>query len=100
MAYSELIKDYERVRDYMRQFYVYGFKSREEYDAKSPRSYDNECRRIESWLGKYMSFRQDAGGKQVFLSVGTVGPFLTILSINLSRPKSLPTRILPFFTIY
>ena len=69
MAYSELIKDYERVRDYMRQFYVYGFRSREEYDAKSARSYDNERRRIESWLGDYMSFRQDSSGKQVFLSV-------------------------------
>ncbi len=69
MAYSELIKDYERVRDYMREFYIYGFKSREEYDSKSARSYDNERRRIESWLGEYMSFRQDAGGKQVFLSV-------------------------------
>ena len=69
MAYSELIKNFERVRDYMRQFYVYGFKSREEYDAKSARSYDNERRRIESWLGAYMSFRQDASGKNVFLSV-------------------------------
>ena len=39
MAYSELIKRFERIRDYMRQFYVYGFKSREEYDAKSARSY-------------------------------------------------------------
>ena len=51
MAYSELVKDYERIRDYMRQFYVYGFKSRDEYDAKSARSYDNERRRVESWLG-------------------------------------------------
>ncbi|MBD5500094.1 MAG: WYL domain-containing protein, partial [Lachnospiraceae bacterium] len=47
----------------------YGFKSREEYDAKSTRSYDNERRRIESWLGDYMAFRQDAAGKNVFLSV-------------------------------
>lgn len=69
MAYSELIKNFEHIRDYMRQFYVYGFKSREEYDAKSARSYDNERRRIESWLGEYMSFRQDASGKNVFLSV-------------------------------
>ena len=30
MAYSELIKNFERIRDYMREFYVYGFKSREE----------------------------------------------------------------------
>lgn len=69
MAYSELIKSFERIRDYMREFYVYGFKSREEYDAKSARSYDNERRRVESWLGDYMSFRQDAAGKNVFLSV-------------------------------
>ena len=69
MAYSELIKNFEKIRDYMREFYVYGFKSREEYDKKSARSYDNERRRMESWLGDYMCFRQDAGGKNVFLSV-------------------------------
>ena len=48
MAYSELIKNFERIRDYMREFYVYGFKTREEYYSKSARSYDNERRRIES----------------------------------------------------
>ena len=69
MPYSELIKNFERIRDYMRQFYVYGFKSRNDYDAKSARSYDNERRRIESWLGEYMEFRQDNDGKRVFLSV-------------------------------
>lgn len=69
MAYSELMKNFERIRDYMREFYVFGFKSREEYDAKSTRSYDNERRRIESWLGRYMSFHQDGNGKNVFLSV-------------------------------
>jgi len=69
MAYSELIKSFEKIRGYMREFYVYGFKSREEYDRKSSRSYDNEKRRIESWLGEYMSFRRDSGGKAVFLSV-------------------------------
>ena len=30
----------------MREFYVYGFKNRNEYDAKSARSYDDERRRI------------------------------------------------------
>ena len=69
MGYSELIKNFERIRDFMREFYVYGFKSRDEYSAKSARSYDNERRRIESWLGDYMAFRQDAAGKKVFLSV-------------------------------
>ena len=41
MAYSELIQNFDRIRDYMRQFYVYGFKCRTEYDKKSARSYDN-----------------------------------------------------------
>ena len=73
MAYSELIKNFEKIRGYMRDFYVYGFKSREEYDAKSARSYDNERRRLESWLGDYMGFRQDSTGKNVFLTVDNRG---------------------------
>lgn len=50
MAYSELVKNFEKVRAYMREFYVYGFKNRSEYNAKSARSYDDERRRIDSWL--------------------------------------------------
>ncbi len=69
MPYSERIKNFEKVRSYIREFYVYGFKSRTEYDAKSARSYDDERRRIESWLGDYMRFTQTAEGKNVFLSV-------------------------------
>ena len=69
MAYSELIKNFEKVRAYMREFYVYGFKSRTEYDAKSARSYDDERRRLESWLGDCMRFTQTPEGKNVFLSV-------------------------------
>ncbi|HML47811.1 MAG TPA: WYL domain-containing protein [Clostridia bacterium] len=69
MAYGELIKRFDRIRDYMREFYVYGFKSREEIDIKSARGYDNERRRMESWLGECMGFRHTAEGKNVFLSV-------------------------------
>lgn len=69
MAYSEVIKNFNRIRDYMREFYVYGFKSRDEYTKKSSRSYDDERRRLESWLGDYMQFRQTSEGKNVFLSI-------------------------------
>ena len=69
MAYSELIKKFDKIRAYMRDFYVYGFKSRVEYDLRSARSYDDERRRIESWLGDYMRFTKTAEGKNVFLSV-------------------------------
>ena len=69
MENSELIKNFERIRDYMRQFYVYGFQSRSEIGPKSPRSYDNERRRIENWLGDSMSFRRTESGKQVFINM-------------------------------
>ena len=69
MAYSELIKDFNRIRAYMRSFYVYGFRHRGEYGEKSARSYDDERRRIESWLGDYMAFRRDDSGRRFFLSV-------------------------------
>ena len=48
MAYNELVKNFKRIRDYMREFYVYGFKSRDEFNKKSARSYDDERRRLES----------------------------------------------------
>lgn len=69
MSYSELIKNFNKIRDYMREFYVYGFKSREEYTKKSSRSYDDERRRTESWLGDWMKFRQTSEGKNVFISI-------------------------------
>lgn len=68
-SYSELIKNFEKIRAYMRDFYVYGFKSREDYSNKSSRSYDDERRRIESWLGDHMSFVRTPEGKNVFISI-------------------------------
>ena len=53
----------------MRDFYVYGFKSRDDYQSKSARSYDDERRRIESWLGDHMSFVRTPEGKNVFISI-------------------------------
>lgn len=68
-SYSELIKNFEKIRNYMREFYVYGFKSRDEYNKKSARSYDDERRRMESWLGDHMSFVRTPEGKNVFISI-------------------------------
>jgi DNA-binding transcriptional ArsR family regulator len=68
-SYSELIKNFEKIRAYMRDFYIYGFKSRDEYDQKSARSYDDERRRMESWLGEHMSFVRTPEGKRMFISI-------------------------------
>ncbi len=69
MAYRELIKNFEKIRTYMRDFYLFGFKSRSEFDRKSARSYDDERRRIESWLGEHMRFVTTRDGKRLFLSI-------------------------------
>ena len=47
MAFSELVKSFEKIRGYMREFYVYGFRTRSGFAGKSGRTYDNERRRLE-----------------------------------------------------
>ena len=69
MAYSELIKNFEKVRSYMRDFYVYGFRGRDEFDAKSARAYDDEYRRVKGWLEGYIDSYYDESGKKVFISI-------------------------------
>ena len=68
-SYNELIKNFEKIRAYMREFYVYGFKRRDDYQSKSARSYDDERRRLESWLGEHMHFVRTPEGKNVFISI-------------------------------
>ena len=69
MAYSELIKNLDTLRSYIRSFYIYGFKRRDQFFGKSLRTYDDEKRRLENYLDGYMAFRTDENGKVTFLSI-------------------------------
>ena len=69
MAYSELIKNLDTLRTYIRSFYIYGFKTRDKFHGKSSRTYDDEKRRLENYLDGYMTFRPDENGKVTFLSI-------------------------------
>lgn len=69
MAYSELIKNLDTLRTYIRSFYIYGFKTRDKFFGKSARTYDDEKRRLENYLDGYMTFRPDEDGKVTFLSI-------------------------------
>lgn len=77
--YSELIKNFSRIRDYMREFFVFGFKTRNDFNQKSKRTYDNERRRIENYLGDLTKWEYSDSGKKVFISVDSskisVNPF-------------------------
>lgn len=62
--FSELVKRFDKIRSYVRDFYIYGFKTREDYQDKSGRTYDNERRRIESWFSDYIRCDYNAEHKK------------------------------------
>ncbi len=68
-GFSELIKNFGRTRDYVRDFFIYGFKVRGDFSRKSSRTYDDERRRIESWLGDCVQYDDSQRGRQIFLTV-------------------------------
>lgn len=70
-GFTELIKNFDKIRDYTREFFVYGYKCRNDYTKKSGRSYDNERRRIESYLSGYIRWETNARGKNLFISTDT-----------------------------
>ncbi|MCM1541301.1 MAG: WYL domain-containing protein [Blautia sp.] len=67
--FQELIKSFPKTREYVRDFFVYGFKTREEFRDKSPRTYDNERRRLESWLGNYVRKDHVSNGANISLAI-------------------------------
>lgn len=68
-GFSELIKNFEKTRDYVRDFFIYGFKVRGDFDRKSARTYDDEKRRAESWLGELLRYDDSVRGRQISISV-------------------------------
>jgi DNA-binding transcriptional ArsR family regulator len=68
-GFSELIKNFERSRDYLRDFYIYGYKVRSDFSKKSARTYDDEKRRAESWLGDHIRCDDSTRGRQVSISL-------------------------------
>ncbi len=68
-GFQELIKNFPKTREYVRDFFVYGFKTREEFKEKSPRTYDNERRRLESWLGEYVRKNHVSRGSNISLAI-------------------------------
>lgn len=68
-GFSELIKNFEKTRDFVRDFFINGFKTRSEFDKKSARTYDDEKRRVESWLGDNIRYSDSVRGRMISISV-------------------------------
>ena len=92
--FHELIKSFAKSREYVRDFFVYGFKTRDEFGGWSGRTYDNERRRLESWLSGYV--RQEytgsgtAKGKNIYLTATFSTP---TRCIGYGKPKVSRTTI-------
>ena len=67
--FSELIKNIEILRRLIREFFVFGYKSRNDYDKKSARTYDNEKRRIASYFAELFNEERDGSGKKVSILI-------------------------------
>lgn len=67
--FKELIRRFDKIRSYVWDFYIYGFKNRDDYQEKSSRTYDNERRRLESWFGRYIRSDQSGHKKSVFITM-------------------------------
>lgn len=71
-GYTELIKNFEKIRDFVRDFFVFGYRNRNDYASVSARSYDNERRRIQSYLDDYISENWDSRGKTISIASDTI----------------------------
>lgn len=67
--FQELIKSFPKTREYVRDFFVYGFKTRNEFNEKSPRTYDNERRRLECWLSPFVRKDYASNGSNISLAI-------------------------------
>lgn len=69
--YQESVKNFNKIREYIREFYINGFKSRQDYIIKSSHSYDNEKRCIESYMSDFVDYHMTPSGKIPYLSIDT-----------------------------
>lgn len=68
-GFSELVKNFAVTRDYIRDFFIYGFKTRNDFGARSGRTYDDEKRRAECWLSDFIRSEDSRRGRQISISV-------------------------------
>ena len=67
-GYHERLRELDNTRRLMRDFLIYGFRTRNDQKLSSARTYDNERHRIEGLLGDTLQWRQSDSGRQYFIS--------------------------------
>ncbi len=62
--FSELIKNIDILRRLIREFFVFGYKTRSDFDRKSGKTFDNDKRRIQNYFEEYFYGAKDKSGKR------------------------------------
>ena len=95
------MKRFDRIRTYVRDFYVYGFKTREDYSEGSGRTYDNERRRIEKLVfPPYIHSEYNEDGKKQWPSSSTATGSPSTRCFPSGNQKVLPPMTSCFISLY
>ena len=82
--YQELVKSFDNIRKLAQDFYIYGYNGRGDFPFMSERMYDNELRRVKSYLKNYVKTVKQKDKKTVAItseSVSkTVNPLFLLFS--------------------
>ena len=70
--YQELVKSFDNIRKISQNFFVYGFNGRGDFSFISERMYDNELRRIKSYLRNYVKMTSTKDKKTISISSNTI----------------------------
>lgn len=73
--FSELIKNIDILRRLIREFFVFGYKTRGDFDHKSGKTFDNDRRRIQNYFDEFFFGSKDKYGKRnsIMIDSDTVG---------------------------
>lgn len=70
--YQELVKSFDNIRKISQDFFIYGYNGRGDFPFISDRMYDNELRRIKSYLKNYVITTQTKDKKTISISSNTI----------------------------
>lgn len=70
--YQELVKSFDNIRKISQDFFIYGYNGRGDFPFVSDRMYDNELRRIKSYLKNFVRTTQTKEKKTIAISSNTV----------------------------
>lgn len=70
--YQELVKSFDNIRKISQDFFIYGYNGRGDFPFISDRMYDNELRRIKSYLKNYVITTQTKEKKTISISSNTI----------------------------